>query len=68
MTALSPQGTRVRRLAEQRWLLDAVIQTVGLQWDQGRIGYAEGPCGFLAQPDFPTSATLVRTSSGAGDR
>jgi hypothetical protein len=38
----------------------AVIQTVGLQWDQGRIGYAEGPCGFLAQPDFERVRSRVK--------
>jgi hypothetical protein len=61
LTTLSPKGTRrARRFAEQRWLLDAVIQTVGLQWDQGRIGYAEGPCGFLAQPDFERVRSRVK--------
>ena len=53
MTSLSPQATRrVRRFAEQRWLLDAVIQSLGLEWDQGRIGYSVAPCGVLALPDF----------------
>ena len=61
MTTLSPKATRrVRRFAEQRWLLDAVIQTVGLQWDQGRIGYSEGPCGLLAQPDFERVRSRVK--------
>jgi hypothetical protein len=27
----------VRRFAEQRWLLDAVIQTVGLEWEACRM-------------------------------
>ena len=27
----------VRRYTEQRWLIDAVIGTVGVEWDQGRI-------------------------------
>jgi fermentation-respiration switch protein FrsA (DUF1100 family) len=61
MTTLSPKATqRMRRFAEQRWLLDAVIETVGLQWDQGRIGYSEGPCGFLAQPDFERVRSRVK--------
>jgi len=61
MTTLSPKATRrTRRFAEQRWLLDAVIETVGLQWDQGRIGYSEGPCGFLAQPDFERVRSRVK--------
>lgn len=28
---------RTRRWREQRWLLDSVIQTVGPEWDQGRL-------------------------------
>jgi hypothetical protein len=61
VTTLPPSATRrVRRFAEQRWLLDAVIQTVGLQWDQGRIGYSEGPCGFLAEPDFERVRSRVQ--------
>jgi dienelactone hydrolase len=61
MTTLRPKATRrMRRFAEQRWLLDAVIETVGLQWDQGRIGYSEGPCGLLAQPDFERVRSRVK--------
>ncbi|MBZ5699972.1 MAG: esterase FrsA [Acidobacteriia bacterium] len=43
---------RMRRWQEQRWLLDAVIQTVGMEWDQGRIAYTLGPCGPDATADF----------------
>lgn len=61
MTALTPSATRrVRRFAEQRWLLDAVIQTVGLEWDQGRIGYSMAPCGVLAAPDFERVRSRVK--------
>ncbi|MFI9601956.1 alpha/beta hydrolase family protein [Streptomyces sp. NPDC052043] len=60
MAILTPHATRrTRRFAEQRWLLDAVIQTVGLEWDQGRIGYAMGPCGFPARPDFERVSNRV---------
>jgi hypothetical protein len=38
MTTVTPDVTRgVRRLTEQRWLLNTVIRTVGFEWDQGRI-------------------------------
>ena len=37
--------TRVRRWHEQRWLLDAVVQSIGAEWDQPRLGYTLGPCG-----------------------
>ncbi len=43
---------RMRRWQEQRWLLDAVIKTVGVEWDQNRIGYTLGPCGPQATADF----------------
>jgi esterase/lipase len=43
---------RMRRWQEQRWLLDAVVRTVGIEWDQGRIAYTLGPCGPDATADF----------------
>jgi hypothetical protein len=61
MTTLSAGATRrTRRFAEQRWLLDAVIQTAGLEWDQGRIGYSMAPCGVLAAPDFERVRSRVQ--------
>jgi dienelactone hydrolase len=41
-----------RRWEQQRWLLDAVIRTVGVDWDQGRSFYLQAPCGPDAFPDF----------------
>lgn len=41
-----------RRFEEQRWALDAVIKTVGLDWDQGRSAYLQAPCGVDAFGDF----------------
>src|SRR5581483_7264988 len=43
---------RVARWREQRWLLDAVIRTVGVEWDQGRIASKSKPGGDVAQSDF----------------
>ncbi len=43
---------RMRRWQEQRWILDAVIKTVGVEWDQARIAYTLGPCGPSATADF----------------
>jgi fermentation-respiration switch protein FrsA (DUF1100 family) len=43
---------RMRRWQAQRWLLDAVIDTVGIEWDQARIAYTLGPCGPDANADF----------------
>ncbi|MHB8596397.1 MAG: hypothetical protein ACYDER_06255 [Ktedonobacteraceae bacterium] len=43
---------RMKRWQEQRWILDAIIKTVGIEWDQYRIGYTLGPCGPQATADF----------------
>jgi hypothetical protein len=41
-----------RRWAEQRWLLDNVIQANGVDWDQPRTSYWNAPCGIEASDDF----------------
>jgi fermentation-respiration switch protein FrsA (DUF1100 family) len=43
---------RTRRWQEQRWILDAIIREIGIEWDQARIGYTLGPCGPEATFDF----------------
>jgi len=43
---------RMQRWQAQRWLLDAVVRTVGIEWDQARVAYTLGPCGPDATPDF----------------
>ena len=40
-----------RRFTEQRWLLDNVIRSVGMDWDQPRSLYLSGPCGIEASAD-----------------
>src|SRR5579875_2649851 len=53
MPPLSPATERrMKRWQEQRWILDNIIKTVGIEWDQGRIGYTLGPCGPEATADF----------------
>jgi dienelactone hydrolase len=51
---------RMRRWQEQRWILDAVIQTVGVEWDQARIAYTLGPCGPDATADFGGIRARIR--------
>jgi pimeloyl-ACP methyl ester carboxylesterase len=51
---------RVARWREQRWLLDAVIRTVGIEWDQGRIASKSKPGGDAAQADFRAVARRVK--------
>ncbi len=47
-----PVDTRMKRWMGQRWLLDAVIRTVGLEWDQARLAYMAAPGGPEAAGDF----------------
>ena len=51
---------RMKRWQEQRWLLDTVVQTIGIEWDQRRIGYTLGPCGPEASADFAAVRNRVR--------
>jgi len=41
-----------RRWVEQRWILDNVIRSVGMDWDQPRSAYIAGPCGAEASSDM----------------
>src|SRR5207237_3315162 len=45
-------GPLTRRWTEQRWLLDNVIRSVGMDWDQPRSLYLSAPCGVEANADF----------------
>lgn len=51
---------RVKRWAEQRWALDSIIQAVGMEWDQPRLGYTMYPAGPDAVADFRTVGMRVR--------
>jgi dienelactone hydrolase len=50
----------VKRWKEQRWLMDSVIQAVGMEWDQPRLGYTMYPAGPDAVFDFRTVGMRVR--------
>ena len=41
-----------RRWRAQRWLIDNIIQTVGIDFDQGRSGYLSSPCPAEHRSDF----------------
>jgi dipeptidyl aminopeptidase/acylaminoacyl peptidase len=51
---------RTRRMREQRWLLDATIRQVGVDWDQGRSRYTMYPAGLDAEPDFARARERIR--------
>lgn len=48
----NPSEPQSRRWVDQRWLLDNVIGTVGVDWDQPRSLYFNGACGIEANADF----------------
>ena len=45
-------GISTRRWTEQRWLLDNIIRSVGVDWDQPRTVSYNTPCGPEANADF----------------
>src|ERR1017187_810318 len=51
---------KVKRWHDQRWLLDTVIQSVGMEWDQPRLSYTLYPAGPDAIGDFRTVGMRVR--------
>jgi len=45
-------GPVTRRWTDQRWLIDNVIRSVGIDWDQPRSINYNAPCGAEANADF----------------
>ena len=43
---------KMKRWREQRWILDQVIQTRGIDWDQGRTGKIIRNCGPGVEKDL----------------
>src|SRR5437660_11666093 len=56
----------VRRFEEQRWLLDNVIRANGIDWDQPRSLYLNGPCGSEANADFAGIRERVKKMADIG--
>ena len=54
---------RVKRWNDQRWVVDSVIQAVGMEWDQPRLAYTLYPCGPDGTGDFRTVGMRVRKFS-----
>lgn len=48
-----------RRWHDQRWLIDSVLRTDGLEWDQPRVAYTMRPMGVDATPDFHLARTRI---------
>ena len=53
--------TRMKRWMEQRWLLDTVVRTVGLEWDQARLAYMSAPGGPEATGEFRRIGARVKS-------
>lgn len=51
---------RTRRWTEQRWLIDNVIRSVGIDWDQPRSINYNAPCGPEANADFAAIRERVK--------
>src|SRR5262249_4171453 len=51
---------KMKRWRGQRWLLDQVIQTRGLDWDQGRTGKILRNCGPGVQADIQEISRRVQ--------
>ena len=54
---------KMRRWREQRWILDQVIQTRGIDWDQGRTGKIMRNCGPGVQSDLQEVCSRIKNSS-----
>src|SRR5260370_39818368 len=57
---------RLRRLEEQRRLLDNIIGGKGIGWDQPRSLYLSGPCGNEANADFAGIRERVKKLADIG--
>lgn len=51
---------RISRWQQQRWVLDAVIRSVGVEWDQARIASKSKPGGEAAVSDFRAAARKIK--------
>ena len=52
--------TKMKRWQQQRWLLDAVVKTVGIEWDQARISSKARPAGIDALGEYHAVARRIR--------
>ncbi len=51
---------KVRRWTDQRWVLDNVVRSVGIDWDQPRSFYLNAACGMEASADFAAIRERVK--------
>ena len=56
----------VQRFNDQRWVLDNIIRSNGIDWDQPRSMYLSGPCGVEANADFHGIRERVKKMADIG--
>ena len=49
-----------RRFREQKWLLDSVVSTIGLDWDLLRMSTVTAPIGFEGVGDWAVVASKAK--------
>ena len=59
-SAIRNGGVLTRRWVEQRWLIDNIIRSVGIDWDQPRTVAYNAPCGPEANIDFAAIRERVK--------
>ncbi len=52
--------TKMKRWQQQRWILDAVVKTVGIEWDQGRIGSKARVVGLESVGEYHAVARRIQ--------
>ena len=68
--AQSEGEPNVRRWTEQRWVLDNVLRSVGIDWDQPRSFYLNAACGIEGtrtirrQDEIPALRTDILSLAG----
>ena len=60
VTGIEDMHAKTRRWTAQRWLIDNVIRSVGIDWDQPRSISYNAPCGPEANADFAALRERVR--------
>ena len=53
----------MKRWQEQRWLLDTVIRTIGMEWDQARLAYMGAPGGGEAVMEMRMVGARVKKAA-----
>jgi hypothetical protein len=54
------------RRSEQRWLIDNIIRSNGIDWDQPRSLYLNAPCSVEANADFAGIRERVKKMADSG--